>query len=277
MAHDSGSGGRVDRVRDTLQAAPVVVLAGALVGIAQLPESARRGLSFEYGDPTILTAYTAPFVHFSPSHLLGNVAVLLLAGFALSHLSRRARSPWLFLGALTVVISTLPAAVTLLNLAVPRPGVTYGFSGVNMALVGFLPIAVVRYAEWRLGRRIDAALLIAWFAASTGYVAAVAVPPSPITAGVIGMSLAVVVAVVARALALGVPGSVPFSRLASDPSVVAGVGVWLALLVVGFPRVSVVDGTVTNVYVHFLGYALGFTTAYLAHELEFVGARREWR
>ena len=265
-----GSIGSPSAVGSAVRATPIVVLAAVLVGVDRLPEPARRSLAFEYGDPTLLTAYTAPFVHFSTSHLIGNVAVLLLAGGTLAHLCWRARSPWLFVGALAALASTLPVALTLLNLAVPRPGVTYGFSGVNMALVGFLPVGVVRTVEWRLGRAVSPSLLVAWFAVSTGYVAALAVPASPGSTAVVALSLAVALVVHERR-----PGAdrITAGRLVSDPSVVVGVGAWIGLVTVGFPRVALVDGAVVNVYVHFLGYALGFTTAYLAHELELIGGR----
>lgn len=271
-----GSIGSPSAVGSAVRATPIVALAAVLVGVDRLPEPARRSLAFEYGDPTLLTAYTAPFVHFSTSHLIGNVAVLLLAGGTLAHLCWRARSPWLFVGALAALASTLPVALTLLNLAVPRPGVTYGFSGVNMALVGFLPVGVVRTVEWRLGRTVSPWLLVAWFAVSTAYIAALAVPASPGSTAVVALSLAVAVLAAGRLVVHERrPGAdrLAARRLVSDPSVVVGVGAWVGLVTIGFPRVELVDGAVTNVYVHFLGYALGFTTAYLAHELELVDER----
>lgn len=52
-----------------------------------------------------------------------------------------------------------------------------------------------------------------------------------------------------------------------------GIGAWLLRLALAFPRVVVRDGSVVNVYGHFLGYSLGFMTAYLAHEWELLGSR----
>lgn len=256
-------------VHTVIRLVPIAALAAVLLGVSRLPEPFRRSLVFEYGNPTVLTAYTAPFVHFSSSHLTANVAVLLVAGGTLAHLSGRGRAPWLFVGVFVALVSTLPIVVTLLNLAVPRPGVTYGFSGVNMALVGALPVAVVEYVDSQLDGRTDARLLVAWFTASTGYVAAVVVPLSSGSAIVIALSAGVVLVVSVQLLVGGIDASSFFGRLPSDRSALLGVGAWGILVAVGFPRATVIDGTVPNAYVHFVGYAIGFITTYLAYELLF--------
>lgn len=256
--------------------APIAVIAGVLIWIFTLPLPVRRSLSFTYTSPSIRTAYTAPFVHLSFSHLLGNLLVFLLAAGVLSHLSCRAHSPWLFLGALATAVSAFPIALSFLNLAVPRDAFTYGFSGVNMALVGFLPIAIGRYLESRLRRPIATGVLLSSFFLSTAYIAIVSVPKSTLSLGIAAFGLVLGVAFVGRFVdherRSPTPGA-PWRSAVTDPSVVVGVGAWLLLLAVAFPRVVVRDGSVVNVYSHFLGYALGFMTAYLAHEWRLLGTR----
>lgn len=255
-----------------LPLASIVAIGGVLTWIFTLPLSVRRSLSFTYTDPSIRTAYTAPFVHFSLSHLVGNLLAFFLAAGVLCHLSRRARSPWLFPAAIATAVTAFPVTLSFLNLAIPRDAFTYGFSGVNMALVGFLPIAVGRYVESRLRRPIQTGVLLSSFFLSTAYIATASVPRSTFSLSVAAVSLVLGVAFVGRERRYPAPETLLRSAV-TDPSIVAGVGAWLLLLALAFPRVVVRDGSVVNVYGHFLGYSLGFMTAYLAHEWELFGTR----
>lgn len=264
-------GNTSDSVVGLLGGAAVVGVVLTHLVVYTLPEAIRRSLAFQYSDPTIGTAYTAHFVHFSPAHLAGNLAAFLVVGGTLVALSVKARDRWLLVGVGVTLVFAVPAALSFSNLAIPRNGVMYGFSGVNMTLAGVLPVAIVRYITSRLRRPIDSTALPAVFFLSAGYVGGVAVPPSPAS---------VVVAAVAGGL--GVIFAALFSRAERGSSragggrglvatLVAGIGVWMALLSVGFPEPTGADGAVVNVYVHFFGYALGFTTAYLAHEWGLLG------
>ncbi|TKX87530.1 rhomboid family intramembrane serine protease [Halorubrum sp. SS5] len=250
---------------------PALGIMSIIVVVYGLAESTRRTLSFAYADPSLWTAYTAPFVHFSVEHLAGNVAVFLLVSGTFYALSRHGGTPWLFFGALVAALSIFPVTLSLLNLAVPRDAVTYGFSGVNMALVGFLPIAIGRYIEAKRERPVDTTLLLAAFFISVGGIAMFAVPRSPLTVAVGGAG--VTLSVLFGGSFVRHERNLANSRsqwvtAASDPAVVFGVGTWLLLLATAFPQTVASGGSVTNVYVHFVGYALGFITAYLAHEWE---------
>jgi len=75
-----------------LAAVPVVLCA-----VFALPESTRRSLAFAYAEPTVLTAFTAHYVHLDVGHLAGNVAgYILLAGvgYALAVLGGTGGSSW---------------------------------------------------------------------------------------------------------------------------------------------------------------------------------------
>jgi membrane associated rhomboid family serine protease len=259
---------------------PAGSIMSVIVWVFGLTESTRRTLSFAYGDPSLRTAYTAPFVHFSVTHLAGNVAVFLLVSTAFYALSRHRRTPWLFLSALVAALSIFPVTVSLLNLAVPRNGVTYGFSGVNMALVGFLPTAIGRYIEAERGRPIDTTLLLAAFFLSVSGIAMLAVPRSTLTFAVAtaGVALSVLFGgAFARHERSSANSHDRLRTAAADPEIVLGIGTWILLLVTAFPQTVASGGRVTNLYAHFVGYALGFITAYLAHEWELFENRVEKR
>lgn len=259
---------------------PASAVISIIINLFRLAESTRRTLSFAYADPSLLTAYAAPFVHFSAPHLAGNVAVFLLVSGAFYALSRHTGTPWLFLSALVAALSIFPVTLSLLNLAVPRDAVTYGFSGVNMALVGFLPVATARYVEAKRGRPIDATLLLAAFFLSISGIAMLGVPRSPLTlaVGTAGLALTVLFGgtFVRHEQSLA-DSRDRWGASASDPTVIVGVGTWVLLLATAFPQTVAAGGSVRNVYVHFVGYALGFMTAYLAHEWEFFENRGEKR
>ena len=251
-----------------------------IIGVFSLPKSTRRTLSFAYADPSLWTAYTAPFVHLSAAHLTGNIAVFLLVSGTFYALSRHTQTTWLFFSALVAALSIFPVTLSLLNLAVPRNAVTYGFSGVNMALVGFLPVAIGRYVEVNRGRSIDTTLLLAAFFFSISGIAMFAVPGSPLASGVgtAGLALSVLFGGSFVRHELRLASSHDRWRTAvTDPTVVVGVGTWILLLVTAFPQTVATGGSVTNVYVHFVGYALGFMTAYVAHEWELFEDRVEKR
>ena len=106
---------------------------------------------------------------------------------------------------------------------------------------------------------------------SASYIAAVAVPRSDLSVTVSLATAAVGCVFVGSVLAdqWRLPNHSVFVSLDSlgrDPSIIFGVGVWIGLLAIGFPEMPADSGSVTNIYVHFLGYALGFMTAYLGHE-----------
>jgi hypothetical protein len=280
MSDESAVGGSSDNrdFRWVLDVSPVVAVMTLLVGTYLLPTSVQRELVFDYSTPTVLTAYTAPFVHFSASHLVSNLAAFVLVAGTIYSLSVGAERRRVFFMLGATLLIAFPVSLSVLNLAVPREGITYGFSGMNMALVGFLPIVIATYAERRLGYLVDGVLLLVAFFVSASYIAAIAVPWTTYSA---------VIAVTAAVLALGfVLQYVVSIRDCLEPIqtlvewcggaktiVVVGIGIWGALLWIGFPESVADDGAVINIYVHFIGYALGFITAYLAYEWQLIGER----
>ena len=246
-----------------LLAVPAVLLA-----VFALPEATRRSLAFAYLDPTLSSAFTAHYVHLGAGHLLGNLAgygLLAGVGYALAVLSGRRR---LFFTALAAFLLALPFALSALNLAVPRDAVGYGFSGVNMALAGLLPILWYCYARDRFAPAASVAALPAAFFALVGWIALLALPVS--TAGIGLAGLAVGVAGALLAVLYAASSGVRFPRsvrehaksVASRPGygdlLAVGAVVAVGYPVVGFPADPAADGSVVNLYVHLLGFCLGF-------------------
>jgi hypothetical protein len=184
VADEDGSG---TSGRWLLDVSPVVAVAVLLVGVHRLPVSIQRELVFEYGTPTLFTAYTAHFVHLSATHLSTTLAAFVLVPGTIYALSVEADRRRIYFAFGAILFIAFPVSLSALNLAIPRNGATYGFSGLNMALVGFLPVTIATYVERRLEWTVDGTVLVAAFVASVGYIAANALPQfqGPRTFGIV--------------------------------------------------------------------------------------------
>ncbi len=239
-----------------------------LVGVFALPEATRRSLAFSYADPTLATAFTAHFVHLDASHLAGNVAgygLLAGVGYALAVLSRSRR---FFFTALATFLFAFPFALSALNLAVPRNAIGFGFSGINMALAGLLPLLLWAYARERFFPAVPVRSLPAVFFPLVGWIALLALPLSTTGVGLAGVATAVagVLLGVLYAMSVGVRLRRPIrdrvravvSRSGYGDLFVVGATLLVGYPVVGFPADPTGDGSVVNLYVHLLGFCLAF-------------------
>lgn len=246
-------------LRDLLGLALIPVVA---VTVFTLPVEPRESLAFVYGDPSLLTAYSAQFVHFELAHLAANLlGYALVAGFGytLAVLSGYRR---LFGVAAVTYLSAFPPALSWLNLAVPRDAVGYGLSGLNMAFAGLLALVLVGYAG-ALDDRVRLRYAPGLFFALVAVISVVALPGT--LGPVIGAASAAVTSV------YGVSAWRKWHRDATGGVRRAGwldVGVLGAITLVGYQFVGFgsprVDGAVVNVYVHLLGFCLGFIVPYTA-------------
>lgn len=242
----------------------------ALVAVFSLPMETRRSLTFAYTAPSLLTAYTSAFVHLDSTHLLVNVGGYLLVAplaYLLSLMGGRRRRFWI---AFAVFLAVFPVALSYLNLAIIRPSVGYGFSGVQLAFVGYLPIALADYvdAQFDVGgnRSFAPALFFVGLA-----LAAVLSVRSLVTAGL-------AVAALLSALLYALPAFDERTQLRSNVRAAAGmtghfelftaaVVAFVAFPFVAFPGGSAGDGRVVNLYIHLLGYALAFVATYVSIEI----------
>ncbi|NHX36598.1 MULTISPECIES: hypothetical protein [Halolamina] len=246
------------RLRDCLALSVVPALALATFA---LPAERRESLAFAYRDPSILTAYTAHVVHFEPGHLAANLlGYVLVTGFAyvLAGLADYRR---LFGITAATFLVAFPPVLSGLNLAVPRNAVGYGLSGVNMAFSGLLALVLVAYGA-RLDRRIRVRDAPAVFFAAIVAISVVALPSG--TARGVGVASVVLAAVYVIAARRSPRGDPPVNVQAGwlDAGVLGAVAL-LGYQYVGFSTVTA-DGGVVNVYLHLLGFCLGFIVPYSA-------------
>ena len=253
------------RLRDVLL---LSLVPAAAVAVFFLPAPVRRSLAFNYVEPTPFTAVTATYVHLTLEHLVPNLLAYVFVvgtGYVLALLAGRRR---LFgTAALTYVLAVGPL-LWALNLAVPRPAIGFGLSGLNMAFAGLLPILLVAFARRHLSHSIEARHApIPFFVVLTG-VALLAVPLTKVTVGI---------AVASGVLAVVYGVSLVTALRNDPPNAGQDTGKWLEIFVVavvltigypllGFPAEPAVGGAVINLYVHFLGYGLAFMVPYIGVE-----------
>lgn len=257
------------RVWDT---AAVLAVPVVLLWIGTLPIETRRAFVFSYRDPTVVTAYTAHFVHLTRSHLFVNlVSYLLVAptGYALAVAAGR-RDRWLT-GFVTVLLA-VPFALSWLNLAFVRPRVGYGFSGVTMGLVALVAVELFAFAGRHLTTPLGRENAAGVFFAEVALIAAVVRPRTQATLAIAGLAAVVTLGyAVAIGRLLRENGRVWTNRV-HEPGYLELAGVGVVVLVgfpfLAFPADPTGDGTVLNLYTHLLGFALAFLTAYLSPVVE---------
>ena len=275
VTEDAGTAASRDPFRRELvasvRAVDLLVLVAvpvALVAVFALPEATRRSLAFSYVDPTLATAFTAHFVHLDASHLAGNVTgygLLAGVGYALAAVGRCRR---FFFTAFATFLLAFPFALSALNLAVPRNAIGFGFSGINMALAGLLPLLLWAYAREHLSSTASVRALPAVFFPLVGWIALLALPLSTSGAGLAGVTTAVAGVLLGAlyATSAGVRIRRPVrervravvSRPGYGDLFVVGVALLVGYPVVGFPADPTGDGSVINLYVHLLGFCLAF-------------------
>lgn len=238
-----------------------------LISVYMLPSSMKLALVFEYTEPTVLTAFTSHFVHFSPIHLFVNVAGYVLVvtlGYLLALSGERRRQ--FFMVSLTFILA-FPFGLSALNLLWEWPGVGFGFSGVVMAFVGYLPLALLSVLGNQFGLPVDQRqsnwlfLIVVAIAAFTALSAPQTIP------------LAAIAAMFTIAFVWRVIRDLDYSSLTQVKNTVAtagtveltvlGVVVLLSYPFVAFSSDLLVGGGILNVYTHGLGLCFGYMVTYI--------------
>lgn len=265
----------------------------ALLAVASLPLAVRESFVFEYTDPTLTTALVSPFVHLTPVHLGTNLAVYALVvpvAYLLSVLSGQRRR---FRVVFVSLVLACPLTLSYLNLAIVRQSVGVGFSGVLMAFYGYLPLALAAYLDRQFDigpeRQTGPLLFFSGLTLMTGltFIAVrahrVAVPLRgtmvPVT-WLLSVTLLGVLAALALTVALYVLSGVgewwPSRATLTDAAArtgyfelaVVSTVLFLAVPVATFPVDPIIVDSVVNLYVHLLGYALGFIGTYATVTLD---------
>lgn len=250
------------------------ILGLVLVSVYHLPIITKRALVLDYRAPTLLTAYASHFVHLTWQHLLANLVVFGLL-FPLAYwLARAGRRRRVFHAATLTFLLAFPLALSALNLALPRPRIGFGFSGVAMAFLGLLPLVLAAAVEERYPRTEATRRAPGLFLVGLAVIAWLAVPPS-------GFRVLAAAAVTVAALAhlpriptateLG-DGARWLTTTERGGLVLAGLVALLLIPLAAFPPSPASDNAVLNIYSHFLGYCLGFIVPYTAVQ---VGERLE--
>lgn len=242
------------------------------------PVGLRESLVFDYTEPIVLTAFTSVFVHLNIVHLLVNLVaytIIIPVLFILSVANgNRRRFYTVFLTFLVV----FPFVLSYLNLAIFRPSVAFGFSGVVMSFVGYLPLALASYLDDVFGVGPANQIAPAVFLLSLICISVLSVRSAPVIdrSAVIITSLSLLSVVLSILLYVLTPYDqrgqfqsslrIIFQAPGHLELILAAIVLLFAILFAAFPPDLSLDDGVLNVYVHFLGYALGFLTVFTTVE-----------
>jgi hypothetical protein len=246
----------------------MLLVPAVLLAVYALPSATKRAMLFSYTDPDVTTAFVSTFVHLTPAHLAANLLGYALVVGTTYLLSVRAGRRKTFRVVFVSLLVVLPVTLSFTNLAIVRPRVSYGFSGVVMGFFGYLPFALSRYLAVRTGfavRDEDAPVL---FFLGLSLVAVVLFPGRSVGLSVAAGSFLVAVAYLGVVVRRSRVGPVTALRaLLERPGdfelFLVGTTVFLSYPFVAFPGDALGDGTVLNLYSHFLGYGLSFIAVYV--------------
>lgn len=272
-----------DEVRRCVRAVDLAVIAAipaVLLAVFALPEPVKIELVLAYTRPSVGTAFSSHFVHLSWDHLLSNLAgyaLVCLPAYLFCVLAGRRRQ---FFVAFVTFVLAFPFAISGINALFVRPRIGFGFSGVVMAFLGFLPLALFWYLEDRIDAGFDLDHSPILFFLGMGLIATWAVPHTPrsmLVEGVVGLALLGYI----RSLLRDVPSSV--GGLLADAGTVgnlefaiSGLSLYFLFPFAAFPPDPTANGTILNLLSHLLGYSLGFIAPYVTFRLIDGGAAR-WR
>ena len=244
-----------------------------------LPLSVRESLVFNYTNPTPLAAFASAFIHFEIGHLTTNIGLYVLVVpilYILSALSGRQQQFRVFVFTALLVF---PPVLSYLNLSIVRPSVTFGASGVIMAFVGYLPLALSEYLDTNFDIGPVSVFAPALFFASLGPISvlslqSVLLQNPTVLLGTAGLVLATVLSTALYVLIVyeqtdDARTKLRFAMQATGhiDLIVLTVLLLSFALIIAFPANPQVDNGVLNLYEHFLGYALGFMTPYIPNAL----------
>jgi len=255
----------------------VLVLAfPLLIGLGySLPLGTRESLVFNYASPTLLAAFVSAFIHFEFGHLITNVGLYVLVVPVLYILSALSGRQQQFRAFVFTALLVFPPALSYLNLAIARPSVTFGASGVIMGFVGYLPLALSGYLDANFDIGPVSVFAPALFFASLGPISvlslqSVLLQNPTVLLGTAGLVIATVLTTALYVLTVyeqtnDAQTKLRFAMQATGYTDLILLTVLLLFLVpiIAFPANPQVDNGVLNLYEHFLGYALGFMTPYI--------------
>lgn len=245
-------------LRDILMVSVVPVV---LTGVFLLPSSVQKGFILNFQNIDFYNFFSYAFVHRGWDHFVGNlisyvslvVPVYLLC--VLAGEKRFFRYTWL------IFVLALPVVIGLIEFASPvSPVTTAGFSGVDAAFLGVLPISLMLYLRNRISDEIQVAHAIVLLLLAVGTISLTYSGFSALTFGTITATVLLAIFYTYRT------GVKEFKKVATEIVSMKGYFqlVLFALLFflispqVMFPaKISLGVGTV-DIFAHYLGLLLGF-------------------
>ncbi|TKX59675.1 hypothetical protein EXE48_14265 [Halorubrum sp. ASP1] len=273
--------------RTSTDAVEIAILSG-VVGVLVtvhffLPETLHSQFLFTYGEPTVVSAWTAAILHDSVSHLASSVtwyAIVMASAYALSMTWTR-RCPFWF-----AVVGCLVLAPPMTKLGdywllkvqwnlVSDATTARGFSGVVSAFGGLLYVSLARTVTARYGYTAGVA--------TTGTIVLGALSALAFTSAVLSPSVAVVLcAIVAFAIGIWIIRNRPkiptwqawaWSQRDGLLPIVVGCVVVVVLLSQLFQVQLDETGRFVSVIAHGTGFATGMIVTVLVLIAEYVGHR----
>lgn len=246
----------------------LAVVPAALLVVFLLPPTIVDAWRLAILDPTVHALFLSHFVHGSTGHLFANLigyTFLAPLTYALCVSAGRRRE---FVISFVTFLVAFPPVLSALNVALVRPSIGYGFSGIVMALLGLLTLAVVWHVEARFAGSLDVTDAPLVFFLVVAVITVSAAPPSRLRRIALGLAtIAVLVYVSSAAVSLdGLSALVsPHDVRAPGRVELAFAGVLTAVLfpLAAFPPDPTGSGTVLNLYEHALGYCLGFIVPFV--------------
>ncbi len=105
-----------------------------------LPEKIQESLALSYENPRLINLLTSAFVHGGRSHLIGNLTAYLLFVIPIFLMSIIAREKKKFYLVFSLFVLVFPFILSSINLYFIDAETSRGFSGVDSAFLGFMPI-----------------------------------------------------------------------------------------------------------------------------------------
>jgi hypothetical protein len=269
---------------DAVEIAILSGVVGVLVTVHFfLPEALRSRFLFTYGEPTVVSAWTAAILHDSVSHLVSSVtwyAVVMASAYALSMTWTRRRPFWFAVVGCLVLAPPMTKLVDYWLLKVQWNLVVdattaRGFSGVVSAFGGLLYVSLARTATAKYGYAAGVA--------TTGIIVLGALSALTFTSAMLSPSVAVVLCtIVASAIGIGIVRNRPkiptwrawvWSQRDGLLPIVVGCVVVVVLLSQLFQVQLDETGRFVSVIAHGTGFATGMIVTVLVLIAEYVGQR----
>ncbi len=247
----------------------LAVVPVALVAVHLLPETVQSTLVLDRGSPTPVTMFTSHFVHADYLHFRGNLVayfLVMVPTYLLCLLSGEGRRFWTYF---LVLIAVFPFLLSAMDLAIfGRHGLNRGFSGLNAAFLGFLPVALTVFLKRKVNTGFELRHSLVLFSLYPLMVPLIYWKGRPVDAALLAAIALLLTYFLHRVVAEVGTDSLreTLREIQSKPRVFFLVCMSIGIFITGvpamFPTTLVERGNTVNIYIHHLGFALGFTVPY---------------